>query len=226
MEIIYAKDGKLHRIRAKAAVMTTGPWVTKHLVADLPDDRRAALDRFLFAPMLVANVALRNWRFLDRLGFAAARWFDGFGFYATIRQPMALGANDPPFAPDKPIVMTFYIPIQNPDLPLEAQGPQGRMQMYGTSYADYERRLVTQMTRLFASGGFDARRDIAGIVLNRWGHAFVTPGPGFLLGTDGRPPSSAVVRQPFGRIAFGSSEDWLGSAHGGRRAVGEIARWL
>ena len=97
--VTYAKDGKLFRVRAKAVVMTTGQWVTKHVVADLPETHRAALDRFLFAPMLVINVALRNWRFLDRLGFAAARWFDGFGFYATIRQPMALGGQRPALRP-------------------------------------------------------------------------------------------------------------------------------
>ena len=38
------------------------------------------------------------------------------------------------------------------------------------------------MNDLFGSAGFDARRDIAGIVLNRWGHAYIAPQPGFYFG--------------------------------------------
>jgi len=33
--------------------------------------------------------------------------------------------------------------------------------------------------KMFGAAGFDPGRDIAGIVLNRWGHAYVNAGPGF-----------------------------------------------
>ncbi|MFL6603913.1 MAG: hypothetical protein ACJ8R9_21655 [Steroidobacteraceae bacterium] len=153
--------------------------------------------------------------------------FDGFGFYSTIRQPMIMGHRSPPFHPDKPMVMTFYVPIQRPDLPLAAQGPVGRAQLYGTSYADYERQIVTQMQQMFASGGFDSRRDIAGIVLNRWGHAFISPPPGFFFGKDGAPSPLKVLWEPFGRIAFGYSElagsqAWTTAAAEGKRAITQI----
>lgn len=224
--VTYARHGKLERLRAKAVVMGTGPWITKHVVADLPAERRAALDRFLYAPMLIVSVALRNWRFLDRLGFSAARWFEGFGFYASIRQPMQVGDRATPFHPDKPIVLTMYVPFPNADLPLAAQGPAGRAQLLATSFADYERQIVAQLTTLFAAGGFDARRDIAGIVLNRWGHAFLTAGPGFRFGTDGQPAPSEMAAQPWGRIAFAQSADWLGSARSGALAIEQVAAFL
>lgn len=227
VDVTYAKDGQLRRVRAKAVVMAIGSWVGKHVVADLPGEHRAALDQFLYAPMLIANVALTNWRFLDRLGFATARWFDGFGFYCSVRRPM-LGVGRPaPFHPDKPIVMTFYVPFPTPGLPLEAQGPSARMQLYGTSYAEYERRLLAQMRELFAPGGFEARRDVAGIVLNRWGHAFVTPPPGFFFGLNGAPSPLKVAAEPFGRVVFAQSglEDWAGAARAGAAAVtGVVAR--
>lgn len=228
VSVLYEKGGRLHRVNAKAVAMGSGSWVNKHIVADLPADRRVALDQFLYAPMLIVNVALRNWRFLDKLGISTARWFDGFGFFCSVRQPMVLDRRAPPFHPDKPIVMTFYVPIQNPELPLEAQGPTGRVQLYGTSYAQYEKQVVEQMQRMFGSAGFAARRDIAGIVLNRWGHAFVTPPPGFFFGKNGRPAPRKVALEPFGRIAFGQTglEDWLGAAHGGKRAVTELAQAL
>ena len=131
--IVYERGGRLYRVRAKATVLAVGAWVGKHIVADLPAVRRDALDQFLYAPVLIANVALRNWRFLDKLGFSSMRWFDGFDFFASIRRPMVLGDRGPPFHPDKPIVMTIYAPFPNPALPLEAQGPTGRAQMFATT---------------------------------------------------------------------------------------------
>jgi spermidine dehydrogenase len=200
--------------------------VAKHIVTDLPREHRAAFDRFLYAPIVMINVALRNWRFLDKLGIAAARWFNGFGFYGTIRQPMVIGERATPLDPDKPIVMTVYVPIQNPDLPLDAQGPAGRMQLFSTSYAQYERKLVEQMQLMFASAGFNARRDIAGIVLNRWGHAFLSPAPGFFFGKDGQPSPLKVASEPFGRIAFGAgmsgSRTWSDAAADGKRAITQL----
>jgi spermidine dehydrogenase len=60
---------------------------------------------------------------------------------------------------------------------------------------------------MFAGTGFDARRDIAGIILNRWGHAYLNPQPGFFFGRDGRPAPSAVLRSaPFGRVAFANTD--------------------
>ena len=220
--VTYAKGGRLFRVAAKSVVMCIGAWIAKHVVADLPDDRRAALDRFLYAPFLTVNVALRNWRFLDKLGYSTVRWSDGLGFFASVRQPMVVGGRAAPFHPDKPIVLTMYVPFPNPQLPLEAQGAAGRTQLLQTSYADYERQVVAQLYQLFGGAGFDARRDVAGIVLNRWGHAFVTAQPGFFHGEDSPLP---VIGKPFGRILFGPTglEDWVGAAHAGGRAVGQIA---
>lgn len=222
VEIVYEKDGQLNRVSAANVVLGTGAWVTKHIVDDLPETHRAALGRYLYSPILMASVALRNWRFLDKLGFSAARWFDGTGFYCNVRKPMMWGSERAaPFHPDKPIVMTLYAPFPRPDLPLEAQGAQARGELYATPYADYERAIVAQLQTMFGSGGFDARRDIAGIVLNRWGHAFVTPPPGFFFAPEGQTAPVDIVKEPVGRIAFGQTglEDWSGAAMAGQRAV-------
>ena len=71
------------------------------------------------------------------------------------------------------------------------QGNIGRLQLFSTSYADYERRIIRQMNELFAASGFDAATDIAGIVLNRWGHAYVMAEPGFFFARNGKPPARA-----------------------------------
>jgi hypothetical protein len=46
---------------------------------------------------------------------------------------------------------------------------------------------VCQCLLMVGDYGFDANRDIAGIITNRWGHAYITPQPGFYFGKDGNP---------------------------------------
>jgi spermidine dehydrogenase len=72
------------------------------------------------------------------------------------------------------------------------------------------------MVRLFGSAGFDPKRDIAGIILNRWGHAYVAPPPDFYHGVNGQPSGSDILRKGYGRIAIGHSElqghqNWIGA---------------
>ena len=64
VSLIYVKDGRLQRIKARTVVMAGGGWMTKHVVRDLDESRRNAYAQFHYSPYLVANVAVRNWRFL------------------------------------------------------------------------------------------------------------------------------------------------------------------
>jgi len=70
--------------------------------------------------------------------------------------------------------------------------------------------------------GFDAEEDIAGIILNRWGHAYISPQPGFHFGKDGNDAPKDVVRKGFGRIQFGHPELTGYMSH--TRALDEGAR--
>jgi len=44
-----------------------GSWTTKHIMRDLPGGRRHAYEQFHRAPCLMANVAVRNWRFVHKI---------------------------------------------------------------------------------------------------------------------------------------------------------------
>jgi spermidine dehydrogenase len=222
VDVSYYQDGKVKRIKAKSVVMSIGGWVARNIVSDMPDDMTDAYEQFYHSPVLVVNVALRNWRFLDKLGIAAGRWFEGFGNFFAIRRPMKTGKATQPFDPDKPTVMTFYVPFNNPGLPPKAQGIVGRAELLSKSYATYEKEIVDQMTRMFSDHGFDAESDIAGIVLNRWGHAYISPQPGFHFGKDGKDAPREIVRKGYGRIQFGHSELTGYMSH--TRALGEGVR--
>ncbi len=204
--VTYAQGGKLYSVRSRSVIWAGASWTAKHAVQNLPDEYRAAMDSFTRAPMLIVNVALDNWRFLYKLGYTACSWRGGFGYTANLVSPMYVGDYRPRLDPDSPAILTFYVPFNRRGHSRAEQGALARQELFSTSYRDYEIQIRQQMVKLFGDAGFDPARDIAGIVLNRWGHAYVTAGPGFFFGTGGRPAPSDVLRQPLGKLAFAHSE--------------------
>ena len=125
--------------------------------ADVPESFRDAFTDFVRAPMLVVNVALRRWRFMYDLGITAASYRDLLGFSCNSRQWMVVGDYRPTLHPDKPTILTFYIPFERPGTAIKPQAAAARTEMLGTSYRDYERKIREQLVRLFARAGFDPR---------------------------------------------------------------------
>jgi spermidine dehydrogenase len=205
--VAYARGGKNYRVKARSVVMAGGSWTTKNIVRDLPDDRKQAYAQFYRSPCMVANVAVRNWRFLYKMGISGCQWFEGLGSYLQIRKLALCGTDSPTIGPDSPVVLTVKVLYSYPGKTAEQQGHMGRAEMIATPFSEYERQIRQQFSEMFARTGFDASRDIAGIILNRWGHAYASPAPGFYFGRDGKPAPGDVLRAaPFGRIAFANTD--------------------
>jgi spermidine dehydrogenase len=94
----------------------------------------------------------------------------------------------------------------------DIQGPEqwreGRRQMLGRSFADFEHHVKDQLDQAVGHAGFDAERDIAGITVNRWAHGY-SYSPDLLW----EPAYAAEAekpwvrgRQPLGRIAIANSD--------------------
>jgi spermidine dehydrogenase len=228
LTIAYTRGGQLYRTKARSVVMAGGSWTARHIIRDLPAAQRDAYGQFYRSPAMMANIAVRNWRFLEKLGISGCRWFEGVGSFLQVRRVGTCGAATPTISPDQPIVLNLKVIYPSPGSSTEAQGHLGRAQMLATSFRDYERQIREQFDDMFARAGFDARRDIAGIVLNRWGHAYVSPQPGWYYGTNGKPAPRDVLRaSPFGRIAFANTDlsgnmDHRSSILEADRAVGQL----
>ncbi len=226
--IVYLKQGKLYRLKARSAVMAGGCWTTKHIVKDLPETHRNAYAQFYRSPCMMANVAVRNWRFLYKMGMTGCRWFEGTGNYMDVCKLALTGIEDTTINPDAPVVLSLKVLYSYPGYSTEDQGNRGRAEMLSTSFREYERQIREQFTEMFGPGGFEARRDIAGIILNRWGHAYLSPQPGFFFGSNGQTaPREVLRRAPFGRIAFANTDlagcmDHRYSILEARRAVGQL----
>jgi len=229
VRIVYARGGKLESARARSVIMAGGSWTTKHIVKGLPIAHRDAYAQFYRAPCMMASVAVRNWRFLYKLGISECQWFEGIGNYTAVRKMATFGPLAPTVSPDSPVVLTLKILFSSPGLPIGEQVTRGRIELISTPFREYERRIREQFTMLFSSVGFDSRRDIAGIILNRWGHAYLSAQPGFFFGTDGEPAPGEILRNnPHGRIAFANSDltgimDHRASILEAHRAVGQLS---
>ena len=207
VSIIYTSAGKAYRVKSRSVVMASGCWTTKHIVRDLPAAHRQAYEQFYRSPCMMVNVALRNWRFLYKMGISGCRWFEGLGNYTDVQKKALLGVDSAAISPDSPTVLTVKVLYSYPGLPIAEQGSKGREEILNTPFLDYERRIRQQFTDMFAPAGFDARRDIAGIILDRWGHAYLNPQPGFFFGKQAEAPPRQILRAaPFGRIAFANTD--------------------
>ncbi len=224
--VYYLQSGKVYRVKARGVVSAVGGWVNKHLVQGLPPEYSEAYDALVYGSNMIINVALRNWRPMAKLGISGCHFFseNGLGGFCNIKKPMLLGKNQAPLDPDSPVVMTFYVGFPKKGMPAKQQAAVARGELLAKSYAEIESSVRDQLTRMFGSLGFDAEKDIAGITVNRWGHSYISPTPGFYYGVDGKPPPQESVTQPFGRVTFGHSEnggvqEWFGAVEQGERAA-------
>jgi spermidine dehydrogenase len=231
VNVTYVVGDQLARVRGKTAIVAAGGWIARRIVRDLPPSYVAAYAQFHHGPILVANVAVHNWKAFAKLGISAAHWFDGFGFFVNVRQPMKINGVPVPLDPSKPAMLTFYVGFPQSGVPIDAQTSAARGRLFATTYADFELQIRKQLQQMLGDSGFDARRDIAGIVINRWGHAYIAPQPGFYFGTPGNPAPLEVIRERHGRIAFGHSElsgrqSWGRAAQESRRALKQVLEVL
>lgn len=221
--VAYTRGGKVYGLRAHSVVMAGGCWTSKLVVRDLPPLQRQAYSEFYRSPCMMANVAVRNWRFLYRLGISGCQWFGGLGSFTAVRKVPIFSTESKTIGPDSPVVITLKVLYPHPGLSLQEQGNLGRAELLSTSFREYERKIREQLAEMFSRSGFDPDRDIAGIVLNRWGHAYASPQPGFFFGKDGNPAPRQILRAaPFGRIAFANTD--LSGAPDHRTAIREAHR--
>jgi spermidine dehydrogenase len=142
--------------------------------------------------------------------------------------PVSMGDYQAPATPDDPCLLhlSCHIPTERA-LPPREQRRLARMFLYTTPFETFEQKLRAQLQAALGPGGFDARRDIKAITLNRWPHGYADS----LSGLDdpqwapGQRPNE-IGRQRFGRVAIANTDSGIGGTggaiHEGLRAVREL----
>ena len=106
--------------------------------------------------------------------------------------------------------MTRFPHRSNEGLTPSEQKIAGRQELFATSYETIERNVRRQLAGSLSEGGFDPARDIEGITVNRWAHAYINRANPlydemYEDHDDERYPF-VQGRKPFGRVAIANSD--------------------
>jgi len=194
-------DGVVCRVRARGVVVAAWGMVAKHIVPELGDDQRQALDDYRYCACLYINVALRHWRPIAEIGASSMQLPGGYCTWMEVADPLSVGDYRPRYRPDSPTVLSMYKYLYTRGLDPTDQMKRARRQIQNKSFADHEREIRGELQHMFGPWGFDARKDILAITINRWGHAY-----NFFAPPPGETGSYERGRLQLGRISFAGAD--------------------
>ena len=230
VDVGYVRAGKLQRVQADKAIFAGYSMMLPYLCSDIDKRQREALAAGVKAPLVYVNVAVRNWQPWVKLGVHQITNPKGFFSVLKLDYPVSLGSYHCSAKPSEPIVLHLvHVPtLPGAGLDQRAAWRAARGQLFAMSFADFEGHVRDELTRMLGPGGFDARRDIAAITVNRWGHGYAY-GFNSLYDTEQDPPINEIASRRVGRIAIaGSDAAWSAYAHAAideaRRAVRELSK--
>jgi len=223
VNVTYSRNGRLEAVRGRTVIMAGGAFVTKHVVRDLSAVRVRALRRFIYAPVVWANVALNNAAAYDKadppfMTVLSGRRASLMVAYDKMNEAGWSQRRDP----SRPVVLGLSVPYFYPGESAETQATKGRFELLAAPFSVFETAIRHDLSAILGPFGFDHHRDIAAISVSRWGHGYLMPTPGFLTGPDRR-----KAAEPFGRIAFAHTDldgfcHVTGAAGQGVRAAREV----
>ena len=234
VEVTYLRDGRPHTVRARGVVMACFNAIIPYLVPDLPEAQKAALHMAVRKPLVTTSVAIRNWRAFQKLGVSSINCPGMFYTSIGLSVPTAIGGYQNASTPDEPIVVRMSLTARilekaGSGLPPREQWKASRTELQEITFETFERNIRSQLDRVLGPGGFDSQRDVAGIIINRWSHAYA-PGSNELYDPDWSHRMDApwvVGRQQFGRITISNSDAaWVSLTNAAwqqsHRAVNEL----
>jgi len=220
-------DGRTHRVRARHAVMACFAGMTSHVVAGLPPEQAAALRLNVKAPLVYTKVLVRDWHPWVRLGVHEIYGVSSHHSRVKLDYPVAMGGYASPRRPDEPMVLHLvHVPvvpgIDDPRSALRA----ARALMLETPFEAYEAAARRDLARMLGPGGFDDRRDILAITVNRWSHGY-SWGYNSLVDDAATAAAMRAAVRPVGRVTVANSDaEWSAYAHAAvdaaQRAVREL----
>ena len=227
VRVIYSRNGKLEKAISRAAIMAGGAFVTRHVVRDLPAAKADALRRFIYAPVVWANVALHNAAALDSADPPFMTVLSGRRASLLVSYDKMNAAGwEADRDPARPVAVGLSIPYFYPGQPARAQAARGRHELLAAPFSEFETAIRDDLTAILGPFGFHHRRDIAAISVSRWGHGYLLPDPGLLTG-----PERRQAAEPFGRTAYAHTDldgfcHVTGAAGQGYRAAQDVMQML
>lgn len=207
VRIVYSTNGRLLEVTAASVILACFNQIIPFIVPELPDDQKKALHEAPKVPMQVTNVFIRNWQSLERLGVSSIYAPNGYHTELMLDEPVTIGGYTSVSDPSEPVVLQLIRNPNKPGLPRREQHRAGRAEMLATSFETIERATRSQLDRMLGGAGFDSRRDILGLTVNRWPHGYAYTYDTLsdpVLPEYERP--HVLGRRPFGRIAIANAD--------------------
>jgi spermidine dehydrogenase len=226
-DIGYVKDGTLRRVWARNAVVATYGSVMPYICPELERDTVETMLSNVKAPLVYTKVLIRNWQSFVRLGTHKISAPTSFHTTVKLDYPVSLGGYKFPRRPTDPMILHLvHVPSEG-GADMRTQARNGRAKLLGTTFADYEKAIRSDLARMLGKGGFDAGRDILGITVNRWSHGYSYTPSTLYDDVEQMPGKIAAARAKVGNITFANSDTaWDAYAHSamteGVRAIGEL----
>lgn len=175
VDVTYVRQGEIYRVRGKHVILACYNNIIPHICAETPPKQVEAIQFATKIPLVVGNVAIRNWRSFAEMGYQ--RFYAPGDLYfkrMSLDFPVSMGDYKFSSGPDEPIVVQgWYVPtMPGKGLTFRQQNVAGQHLLYEQSFDDYEASIMTQFDAMLGAGGFDAERDIAAITINRWPHGY------------------------------------------------------
>lgn len=199
----YLRQGKLYEARARRTVMAGWHMMAAHIIPSLPASQKAAMRANIKMPLVYAQVVLRQWQPLKQSGVGASYCPASYFQFVQMDFPVSLGDYRPRREPDAPLVLLM---IRMP-CPMLGEGEpadllrQGRADLLGTTFETFEARIREQLQAMYGPYGFNDKRDIAAITVNRWPHGYV-----FDEAEYKGQPAHSLARKRHGRIAIANAD--------------------
>jgi spermidine dehydrogenase len=231
VEVTYVRGERAHTVRAEACVLACWNMVIPYMCPDMSRKQKDALAYGVKVPLVYTNVQIRNSRAFEKLGVRRIKCPGSFFTTVELDYPVSMGGYKYPASPDDPCVLHLEKVPCGAGATARDQQIAGRMELYHTQFATFERNVRNQLGRILSPGGFNPARDIQAITVNRWPHGYAYEYNSLF---DPNWPENerpcVIGRQPFGRISIANSDAGAfaytsASIDQAYRAVKEISRF-
>ena len=210
VDVAYVVDGKNRVVRCRSSILAGYAGMVPSLCPELPVEQRKNLAYGVKVPFICTNVLLRSGTAVRKQAVSGYQCPGSFYSLVASAPPLSLGGYEAPTGDDDPLVV-WMISAPAP----EATGGesardlcrQGRHRLLSMSFDEIESATLSQLTGMFGSSGFDAKRDVEAITVNRWAHGYAYE---YMDLHDPKwPPGQApheLARAPIGRISIANSD--------------------
>ncbi|NDJ27222.1 spermidine dehydrogenase [Campylobacter sp. MIT 12-8780] len=212
---ISAKDKKIYKVEAKKVIMANYNSMIPYMIPNLPKAQKEALSKNVKTSLLHTKVVIRNWQSFMKL--KVHELYCPKMPYARVKldYPVDVGSYKHPRDPKKPIVVHM---VCSPLALADSQGIDlagldardrariGRNILYAMSFDEHEKIIRDQLQAMLGASGFNHKKDIQAIVLNRWGHCYTYTYNSLFEDEKDDEKIIAQAKKPFGNISIANSD--------------------